>query len=152
MEKSDLIEWVGQSRVFELLDETGRDELLDLAERRSFKPGDLIIREGEIDTTFFMLLEGTVEVLIDSFGEERVVNELSHGSVFGEIAALVGEERSASIKGKSEGVLLAFDGKRMQGFLTNYPKIREVILKLGLKRSEETMQEMLREPEEENPV
>jgi CRP-like cAMP-binding protein len=134
---------IGQSKIFGLLDLSGRKKLVELGRPHSLRSGEMVIQEGEFDATFYMLLEGKVEVSIDKFGEERTVNVLEEGAVFGEIAALVGENRSATVKALTDIQLLEFEGAKIQDLLSNYPQVREAIMKLGLKRSEDTMHEML---------
>tara|TARA_B100000925_G_scaffold271073_1_gene234018 strand:- start:134 stop:580 length:447 start_codon:yes stop_codon:yes gene_type:complete len=134
---------IGQSKIFALLDVEGRERLVSLGRQLQLKSGEMIIQEGDLDATFYLLTNGKVEVSIDKFGDERTVNVLETGAVFGEIAALVGEHRSASVKALTDVDLLAFDGDKIQSLLSEYPQVREAIMKLGLKRSEDTMQEML---------
>lgn len=134
---------IGQSKIFGLLDLAGRKKLVALGRPHALRSGEMVIQEGELDATFYMLVEGKVEVSIDKFGEERTVNVLEEGAVFGEIAALVGEHRSATVKALTDIQLLEFEGEKIQELLSNYPQVREAIMKLGLKRSEDTMHEML---------
>ena len=93
---------------------------------------------------FYLLLSGTVEVLIDT-GVMHRVGSLQTGAVFGEIAALVGENRTATVRTLTEVQVLAFDGEKIQSVPVRYPVVREAIMKLGLQRSEDTMREMLSE-------
>jgi len=134
---------IGQSKIFGLLDSAGLKELVNLGEQKEIPAGDTVIREGEWDATFYLLLEGTVEILIDKFGSPHNVGSLETGAVFGEIAALVGENRTATVIATTDITVLAFDGEQIQGVLSKYPVVREAIMKLGLKRSEDTMREML---------
>ena len=134
---------IGQSKIFALLDDAGRTNLVRLGVPKELKSGEIIIQEGDLDATFYLLTDGKVEVSIDKFGDETTVNVLEKGAVFGEIAALVGEHRSASVKALTDVSLLAFEGEQIQDLLSQYPQVREAIMKLGLKRSEDTMQEML---------
>jgi CRP/FNR family cyclic AMP-dependent transcriptional regulator len=143
---SDLLDkesLIGQSKIFGLLDLAGRQKLVGIGRPSSLRSGEMVIREGELDATFYLLVKGKVEVSIDKFGAECTVNVLEEGAVFGEIAALVGEDRSATVKALTDIQLLEFDGEKIQELLSNYPQVREAIMKLGLKRSEDTMHEML---------
>ena len=40
-----------------------------------------------------------------------------------------------SVKALTDVTLLAFDGDKIQDLLSEYPQVREAIMKLGLKRS-----------------
>ena len=75
---------IGQSKIFALLDDAGRASLVRLGVPKELKSGEIIIQEGDLDATFYLLISGKVEVSIDKFGDERTVNVLEEGAVFGE--------------------------------------------------------------------
>jgi len=65
--------------------------------------GRTLLEKGSRSTDVFFLLEGRAEVLLySSSGREVCVNDIGLGDMFGEIAALDGEPRSASIVALSE--------------------------------------------------
>ncbi len=65
--------------------------------------GRTLVERGSRSTDVFFLLEGRAEVLLySSSGREVCVNYIGPGDMFGEIAVLDGEPRSASIVALSE--------------------------------------------------
>ena len=53
-------------------------------ETKNFGAGEKLVRYGEIDTSFFILTEGTVEIVVEqSDGEPHVLSNIPKGSVFG---------------------------------------------------------------------
>jgi CRP/FNR family cyclic AMP-dependent transcriptional regulator len=76
---------------------------------RRFASGELLVKEGEDATTFYVLCDGQAEV-VKRLGQEgeQVVGHLSEGDFFGEMALLDGFPRSASVRavGDCECLLL----------------------------------------------
>lgn len=80
------------------LDPEDREALLALLNRQGFGPGKLVISHLDTSRDMFFLFEGRVKVTI--FSEKgRVVDfrEIPPGGFFGEIAAIDGGPRSASV-------------------------------------------------------
>ncbi|MBF0194686.1 MAG: cyclic nucleotide-binding domain-containing protein [Magnetococcales bacterium] len=87
---------------------------------RSYKANGEIIREGMTDTSFFILIKGEVQVIKG----EAVIVEFSSGEFFGEMAFLINEARTSSVRSKGEVLAL-----RLDPTLTDKlgPEIREKI-------------------------
>jgi CRP-like cAMP-binding protein len=66
--------------------------------------GRHVFRQGDSSNELYLLARGAAYVL--EGGEEQVVNELGSGAVFGEIAMLAGERRSASIRTATASTLV----------------------------------------------
>jgi serine/threonine protein kinase len=64
--------------------------------------GDEIIVEGEIDDSFFIITEGTVDIVKEGI----VLGELQQGDCVGEMAYLTKEERSATITSRGQSQLM----------------------------------------------
>jgi len=76
-------------------------ELTNVAEKmtkRQFVSGDVVIRQGEEGEEFFLISDGTVEVV----REGHDVASLGAGDFFGEGALITGEPRSATVVAKDE--------------------------------------------------
>jgi CRP/FNR family transcriptional regulator, cyclic AMP receptor protein len=61
-------------------------------ETRSFKAGDVIFREGDEATELFVVKSGRIRIQIGN----RTVTELAPDSIFGEMALIDNEPRSAT--------------------------------------------------------
>lgn len=73
---------------------------------RSFKEGDLIIKEGAPGSDMFIITEGKVAVSRDVNGEDVVFATLDRGDFFGEMSLLEGMPRSASVRALTDTTLL----------------------------------------------
>ena len=139
----DLAELAKVSRLFEALDPKGRKRLLDLSRRVQKKEGEVICREGDAGGEFFVLAKGEVRVSADGIGGERELARLGHGQIFGEMAALNGDRRTATCTALTDIDLVAFDAKAVEKVLVEYPAAREMLHKVGMLRSEDALQKMM---------
>jgi CRP-like cAMP-binding protein len=81
------------------LDEETLDELTQGLEIQSYVPGQVIIRQGTLGETFYLIIEGEVEAIAElPDGTERVINRLKRGQYFGEIALLGSGRRTVTVR------------------------------------------------------
>ena len=74
---------------------------------REFHNGQAICREGESGKTMYILLKGSVEIIINSFSDNvRSLGCMPEGSFFGEMSLLEDKPRSATIIANSDTVLV----------------------------------------------
>ncbi|MBT8422875.1 MAG: protein kinase [Gammaproteobacteria bacterium] len=71
-------------------------ELMTAAEWREYMPGQEIVREGELDDRFYVVVSG--ECVVQSNGIE--VGQMETGSCFGEASYVSGVKRTATISAK----------------------------------------------------
>ena len=93
------------------------DELKDLfleGKIKTFKKGNIIIKEGDIGKDFAIILEGKVRIstVIPGIGEESL-NILNTGDFFGEMSLLEDAPRSATVIAHEDTIILSIP---KQGF------------------------------------
>jgi type IV pilus assembly protein PilB len=108
-----------------------------------FENGDVIIKEGNTDTAFYRLIQGCLEV----YKGQNLIAEISQtNTYFGEMSALVGSRRSATIKSQGRSIVKVFPGDKLGEVLENYPDISKQIidtLVLRLNESGNRLSEMM---------
>src|SRR5262249_38272618 len=107
-----------------LEDRTDQELLADGTglERRAFQPGDVLIAEGDRGTSVFLIHEGVVRVLVRSAqGRDYQVAELGPGDFFGEIAAVSGRSRTATVAAASAGEALEIDNATLNRLVLDRP-------------------------------
>ena len=139
----DLNELAKVSRLFEALDGAGRKALLSLSHRVQVKAGDVVCREGEPGGEFWVITNGEVRVTAESLDGEKEIAKLSHGQFFGEMAALNGDKRTATCTALTDAQLVAFPSAAVEKILAQYPAAREALHRVGVLRSEDTMQKLM---------
>ncbi len=66
-------------------------------ETRTYKPGEAIVKEGDIGDYSFKILSGKVEVTKKSNGKKKVLAELGEDEIFGELAIFTKQPRTATV-------------------------------------------------------
>jgi type IV pilus assembly protein PilB len=101
----------------------------------TFEDGDLIIKEGNTDKNFYQLIQGQLIIIKN----ERVVGEISlPGEYFGEMSALTGEPRAATVRSKGKSIVKVFPGEKLKETIENYPDIALRIINSLIRRINET--------------
>jgi glucose-6-phosphate 1-dehydrogenase len=101
-----------------------------------FAPGDYIIRKGDTGSEMFFIVRGEVEALTDG---DKVVGTLREGDFFGEIALLLSQPRTASIRAKTHCDLYVLDKKSLNRVLRDHPQIANSILEISRTRYQLTL-------------
>lgn len=104
--EKDQVEKLSKIEIFSDLSPTASEdkrileELASLLLEKKFKKGEMIIREGDMGDTLYILASGSVQVLRNTLGDEKyaVVNLKAEQNVFfGEVALIDSDKRSASV-------------------------------------------------------
>jgi CRP-like cAMP-binding protein len=114
-------------------------ELADIAERmrrHRFARGDVIIRQGDLGETFYLVRSGTVDVTRRAGvgSPEHHITTLGPGTCFGERALMEDELRNASIVAGEEVEVYALAKADFWRLLGQIPNFRGLIKKIDLKR------------------
>ena len=80
-------------------------EVLDVALWETFSADDLIMAEGEVDESFFIILSGDVSIRVAG----RPIASLAKGECVGEMGYLAEDKRTASVVASSDVSLLKID-------------------------------------------
>lgn len=88
-----------------------RQKIADVLESVSYAPGDVIIKQGDVGESFYIIESGEVEVTKMVEGKEQKFPGLKMGDYFGELALLNNEPRQATITAKDK-VKVATLGKK----------------------------------------
>jgi len=83
-----------------------------------YSPGEYIIKEGEQGDSAFVIVEGEVEVKL----AKKVIATLSEGEVFGELALLTDEVRTADVIAKTDLRVMTMAKTVFMDYLLNHPE------------------------------
>ena len=98
-----------------------------------YDDGDVVIREGNTDNDFFELLQGAVIVVK---GGKKIAEITQPGAYFGEMSAISGEARSASIISKGRATVRRFPGDKLFEVIESYPEVTKHLFKTMVSRLE----------------
>ncbi len=117
--RDDVIPILEKSSLFAGL---SRDQISAAAERfddSTYLAGHGVLTEGLSGPDFFIILEGDADVVVDG----KVIHRLGPGDFFGEVAALDGKQRTATIKATSRLRCLTLGDGSFRQFLIDNPVI-----------------------------
>ena len=117
---------------FDSLPPTIAAELEQLGGRRSYAVGEALFLEGDRAGEVLVLLAGEVKISVGSVeGREVILDVLEPGSLIGELSAIDGEPRSATVVALSAVEVLAVAAKPFNDFLDRHPDIlRQLLLEV----------------------
>jgi eukaryotic-like serine/threonine-protein kinase len=102
-------------RFFHDFSHTEIRELIKAAEWREYAPEQDIIRQGEMDDRFYVIVSGEVAVEVD----DRHFGKLSVGDCFGESSVVPNARRQATIRALSDVTLLQVSSTMMETLSTS---------------------------------
>ncbi len=104
-----------------------------------YSPGQVIEKEGEKGVSFFLIIEGSVEIHRGS----KTLAKLGAGQFFGEMALIDSSPRSATaIAGDASTRCLVMTSWTWDSFLQTKPKIAIALVKELARRLRETDQKL----------
>ena len=131
------------SKLFGFLDDAGRQRMMAIARKETRSAKEVICQEMEAGETFWVILAGEVAVTGEDVVGEKEVARLGVRQFFGEVSAVLGQPRTATVTAATDLDLLAFDREPVLEILQDYPKVKEILGKVGLIRSEDTVEKLM---------
>jgi CRP-like cAMP-binding protein len=141
----EALQFFSNARFLRMLDTPGRRRLLDAAEALKFQDGQVVVREGEPGDALYIIVSGRAAVSADDLGEEKALGELGDGQFFGEMAVITNQPRSATVTARGELSALRIPRDVVLELLKDHPRVREVVAKIGLARTEDTLEKMMKD-------
>jgi len=90
----------------------------------TYPPDTVICRENEIEYVFYMILEGDFEVTkVINNSEVRFLKSLTAGDFFGEMALIHNAPRAATVKSKTNAIMLELDKDGFNRVLKRSPSV-----------------------------
>ncbi|HVV89683.1 MAG TPA: Crp/Fnr family transcriptional regulator [Solirubrobacterales bacterium] len=110
--------------LFADLEEGELERFSQVAVPRSFPAGTRVFHEGDSSDACYIVSEGSFRVTREhSDGRAITLATLGPGEIFGELAMLDGDKRSASAESITDGTLLALPANDVRGLLGRNPEI-----------------------------
>lgn len=111
-----------QIPLFQLLDDNELAALTDQLEVRKYWKGQMVFWQGSPGDTMFLVHSGRVELYIkDKNGDVVNLNCAEPGDMFGELALLDQQPRSANAKATADTTLLVIDQNDLRQLFQAYP-------------------------------
>jgi CRP-like cAMP-binding protein/Fe-S-cluster-containing hydrogenase component 2/thioredoxin reductase len=103
-------------------------DLVDAAEVKDVRAGQVVIEEGADDKDIYVVRRGSMIVEKDIGGRPVFLSYLPAGSYFGEMAVIDGSKRTATVKAAIKSEVLRLPGDAFTALLERKPRLREKAL------------------------
>jgi CRP/FNR family transcriptional regulator, cyclic AMP receptor protein len=106
-------------------------QLCSLARARRVVSGSTLFVKGDPGTALFAVVRGIMKITVPSLdGREATFNLLHAGDIFGEIALLDGQPRTADAIAATDCELMVIERRDFLGFVRNEPKVAMKLIEL----------------------
>jgi CRP/FNR family cyclic AMP-dependent transcriptional regulator len=107
--------------LFSLLPREQLAQLARAAERRRFRPGQMIFRQGDPPEYLYVVEAGAIDIVLPTRGEDIIVASFEAGSFFGELAVFDRQWRTANARAAAESSLLCVPLDEVAALLESHP-------------------------------
>ena len=105
---------------------------------RHYKRGDVLFHQGDDAGAVLVLLDGHVKAAMLNDGREVILAFPGPGELLGELSAVDGEPRSATVRAVDEVEALVIPGSAFRAFLEHRPRIALTLLRSVVARLRES--------------
>ncbi len=131
------------SQVFGLLPHGSRRAMIERFRLRTFIAGSMVLREGETSDDIYVIKNGEAEVFTAHNGTRTNLSTLGPGTLFGEVAALRGIPRTASIVAKSDLTALVLSKRDFLAVVDERPAVRKQVMDVIASRVRENLDKLM---------
>lgn len=96
--------------------------------------GTTLVTEGEEGNSLFVVISGAVEILRQVDGGELVLARLGAGALFGEMALVTREPRTATVRAMTKAELLEIKQAAVEELAREHPAITEELVRFARRR------------------
>jgi signal transduction histidine kinase len=120
--------------LFTGLSEADLERLAATIERQRLAPGDALLREGDRGDAMFVIVSGELEVTKHADGVDLPLARVGPGAIQGEIAAIGGQQRAATVRALTEVEVLRIPREGLLALLDAGPEPALALLQTVLER------------------
>ena len=140
------MELLSRVPLFAHLDDRDLERIAAVAVPRSYPPGVRVFHEGDNSDACYIVRSGDLRVTREhSDGRAIALATLAAGDIFGELAMLDGEARSASVETLSDVELLALPAADVRRMLSEHAEISVKLIIALTRRLRETNERVARQ-------
>lgn len=114
-------------RPFLLLDPARLKFVAYASQSREYEDGDTLIRQGDPGDAVYVVLEGTVEIIVGTNTQARAVRRLDPPVLVGEIAPLEGRPRTATVVARGPVLALRLERNVFRQIAEDAPTLIEAM-------------------------
>lgn len=141
---------------FRFLEDKRSADLLKISDVILFGEGETIITQGDMNQSFYTVLEGSVKVTVNrgSDGGESYICTIGKGEIFGEAGMFLKVPRTANVVSTDESRVIRITRPNLLKFIKLYPadgnRVLMMIIFSLLRKLKEVNQELAYERQEDS--
>jgi signal transduction histidine kinase len=125
-------------RLFQDISEEDFNRIYSMAATRTFSTGDLLVKEGELGTAMYVVLDGEFEITKQGDRDDVVLGRRGAGDVIGEMSLLANEPRVASARALQTSHVLEISRFALDQLLACSPSAGPAMLHVMASRLQST--------------
>lgn len=111
---------------------------------RTYRDGEIIVRQGDVGESMYVIQDGAVEVVLERDGREVFLRTLGKGEFIGEMGIFDRDLRSATVRARGEARLLTVDRKTFLRRIHEDPSLAFRVVETMSRRIRELSDEVAR--------
>jgi CRP-like cAMP-binding protein len=125
----DEVELLRRIPVFAQIEPAKLKLLAFTSERVAYEPGTILFRRGDMADAAYIVIEGEVEVIVDSPTGALTVATIGKNEIVGEIGILCDVPRTATIKARERLVTLRISKELFLRLINEFPQMAVAIMR-----------------------
>lgn len=103
--------------------------MLNNLNREIYAAGEIIFKEGDVGDCAYLIEDGIIEIIVTISGQETPVNQIVKNELFGEVALIDYQPRTATARAQEKVVLIPIQRKMVNELLEHTdPIVRHLLL------------------------
>lgn len=127
-------------RLFKGLTKDEFKEVFSRLEQKEFPSGEYVFKEGDEDSSVYIIISGSVKVLLDHGDEILELATLNDSDFFGEVALLTGKARTASVLCIVDSEFLILNRENYRALSKKYSGLQESLAAALEYRAQKTIE------------
>jgi phosphoserine phosphatase RsbU/P len=133
------------------LPETELDRLTSEMSVVNLQPGEILFREGDPGDHLYVVVKGDLDIIkAPGTADELILNTIHDGEYIGEMSLATGAPRTASVRGRTESVLLSMSRQQFNDLLHSHPELASIMVSVLSHRLDNTNVATFRDLTEKN--
>lgn len=118
------------------------EQVFSSLEEKQLSAGEYVFHEGDQDNSVFIIISGTVKVLLDHGDDLLELATLNESDFFGEVALLTGKARTASVLCVTDSDFLVLNRENYKALNKKYSGLQESLAAALEYRAQKTIEKL----------
>lgn len=121
-------------QIFPILNEAQLGVLIEYGQRRSYKAGDILFKEGERHVPMFVIVSGYLALERNTIDGPQLITTIGPGMFTGEVSTLAGHARVATGRAAEDCEVIAVDVAALRTLVVTEAELSETIMRAFILR------------------